>query len=267
MNNDEDHLSLFVQLDSIYNSCSISRFSPHWRNLTTQGGDAITTTTEAVLVQLIKALGADLKLFAVVGSAGLGRAAKNWSDLDILIIMNPEHTATLRQAVLDLGNLSVTVGLTILTPAEINNLIVEAKIIHVLQLLKQGRLEVLHAANDYVLPDLCMEDDVLRSWVDLPRIIHALRRETLNREPNARKLYKCMILVAKIVLRVNRVFLEDEDEIVRNLNDIFESASFIRIPYRLDAISGNVGPLEMVAVATAFLGWYENLMSKSVAVK
>lgn len=267
INNDFDLVCLYKQLDSVYSTCSMERFFPTVRGLETLNTpDDLRNIAHQVLSEVIQEIGANLKLFAIIGSVGLQRAQENWSDLDILIIVAPQSAVPLRRVIKNTQHLfSIKVGLTILTPMEIAYLRVESKVIHVLSLLKSGRLGVQYIARDYTLPCVSLSEDIDSSLNYLPTALHTLRREVITPHPNTRRLYKLIILCSKIVIRTNRILCEDENSIIQTLNALYPDTIHLSIPAIETVLADQVNPSKIVEIGCAFLNWFETFLAEPVS--
>jgi predicted nucleotidyltransferase len=261
LNNNHDLTSLHTQLDFLYNTSSVSGFVPLRNDLhSLHAPESLLSISSAVLSALKEKLGTKLKLFAVVGSVGIQKARDTWSDLDILIVVTPHSMPLLRQVMHDLqATFTVKVGLTVVTPAEVQYRRVEAKVLHMIYLMRQSRLQVQYLAPDYALPDFPVREDINSSMRHLPTFLHALRREIVAPQPSVRHLYKRIILCAKIMLLANGMFLEDEDDIVRSLYQVYPATTLIDIPQLDSVVTGQVTPADMVMKAIEFLNWYETI--------
>jgi len=269
LNNNGHYMSLQTQLEFAYNSSGISQFIPSHSELDALDvSDEFTEVGRKMLGEVREQLGRDLKLFALVGSVGLQSAHKNWSDLDILLVITPGNLPAIRQVMHRLQSaLSVKVGLTILTPAEIHLQLVEAKVVHMIRLLGLQKLRVQYLAEDFALPDFPQDEDITGSLSHLPTILHYLRRELLAQEPDVRYVYKRTILCAKIILLANKMALEDEADIVKSLHNLYPESKGIDMPKLDEIYSGIVATSEVVTMAERFLVWFEQFLMKTRALQ
>lgn len=264
LDNNLDFVSLRKQLDGVYANCSTQEFIPVIRDLNKLKMPInLRAISHKMLGALKEKLGNRLRLFAIVGSAGLQKAKDHWSDLDVLIITAPESIGLVYHA---LGAIieasSVKLGVTILTQGEVRSLMVDSKVVHYLSLLRDEDIGVQYLGQGYKLPDINAQRDINNSFDHLPIVLHALRREIVAQKVDAKRLYKFLILCGKILLRTNYTNLESEDDIINSLAELYPDTTRLGIPLIEDILEGGVTEEVMRSIACGFLSWFETLLNQ-----
>ncbi|MFD3563438.1 nucleotidyltransferase domain-containing protein [Streptomyces sp. NPDC058686] len=178
-----------------------------------------------------------IDLLAVTGSGARGKYQHGWSDLDLLVIAEPDRTTELHQAVTGIQNElgEVKLGLTVLSQAECLAGAVTSRLLHVLTLLGDGSLLPLWTRPGLTIPAPPHADDVAASLEAGVQSAVEIRRQLLKGTPDLRALYKVTALLAKVLLRFEDIEQSGDD----NALSVFvqrasEAASDLPVKARTD---------------------------------
>lgn len=204
---------------------------------------------------LTENLGARLRMAVVTGSTGRGSHMPGWSDFDLLIVTQPASFERVSKAREEIIRHGITVGVSLITISELQSLCIDGKTAHHLRMLAEDKLSPLYVADGLMLPVVSRSVDVRVSTYDLPLALHAIRRILLADSLESKVLYKKIILVMKIILRIEGENLDGYEEVVRRFGQIFPSAP--HIPERIEWMEQSREDSYPRAVGVAFLSWFE----------
>ncbi len=152
-------------------------------------------------------LGPKLKMFMLFGSCGLGSCIPNWSDIDILIVVDSMNFALVRKVERAKQKYNIKIALSVLTLYELDNNMLDGKTKVALYLLGEEHLApnyVNCSAGVFMIPRITLEEVQLDDAYMLPEYLHKLKRALYLPEDNRRAVIKLLYLVMKIKLRSPR---------------------------------------------------------------
>jgi hypothetical protein len=204
IDNDGPRLSLYHALDRIATHQRWSTVAPHRVAVSDLGLPApLAAYLESLLAQIADPAAPVVSLLAVTGSGAQGKYRQGWSDLDVLVVAEPDSLSRLRAALAELASQlgGVKLGFTILSAAECSAGAVTGRLLHVLTLIGTGRLPVLWCADGLTVPSPDQESDAVAAMRDGIGAAVEIRRQLLKPVLDLRSLYKVTALVAKVALR------------------------------------------------------------------
>jgi dephospho-CoA kinase len=171
----------------------------------------------ADLVDALRPRGPAVGLIALTGSPVEHTWIADWSDLDLLVVADPEVTDDVAAAVSHYQkvlNGAASVGLTLATAAELSARRLTPRVAFALHQLQEGS-PVLYAAPGLELPRISRHDLALAAVHELPQVILTLRRLRADAQPDrVRQLYKHIVLACRLLLREHGTWLVGTDRIL-----------------------------------------------------
>jgi hypothetical protein len=202
--NDGPRLSLYHALDQIATRQRWPAVAPRRVAVAELGLPThLTAYLEALLAQIADPAAPVVSLLAVTGSGAQGQYRRGWSDLDVLVVAEPDSLPRLRAVLSELADQldGVKLGFTSLSAAECAAGTVTGRLLHVLRLIGTGRLPVLWCADGLTVPSPDQESDAVAALRDGIGAAIEIRRQLLKPALDLRSLYKVTALVAKVALR------------------------------------------------------------------
>jgi hypothetical protein len=190
-----------------------------------------------------------LLMLALTGSGSTTEWLPGWSDLDVLAVCKPSDVEKIAAICghMRLPSSEPKIAYTIVTPIEIDSLALSARVIHALRLIGEQRIPVLFANEDFMLPDLPVSADVEATRHDIPTVASVLRRLTIDPIFNIKAAYKHVILLAKLLLRLDGIHVETADQVLSSFNEhyptngiVLPSRSEVRDDYSKEAVQAVV---------------------------
>lgn len=149
-------------------------------------------------------LGPKLKMFMLFGSCSLGGCIPEWSDLDILVVVDRIDFTLARRLQRAQQKYDIKIALSVISLYELDNRRVDGKIKVALYLLGEGLLApnyVNVSTGIFMVPSLSLEEVQADDVYMLPEYLHKLKRALCVPEENKRTIIKLLYLVMKIKLR------------------------------------------------------------------
>jgi hypothetical protein len=158
-------------------------------------------------------------LVAVTGSGARGKYQHGWSDLDVLVIADTENLAALRHALAYLRKemRGVKLGVTLVSIGECVSGLVSPRVLHVLTQIGTGDIACQWCRPGLVLPVPDLLTDATESLRDAIASAIEIRRQLLRGTADLRSLYKLTGLLAKVMLRFERIECPSDDQALRAL--------------------------------------------------
>jgi predicted nucleotidyltransferase len=266
VNNDGPLLSLYWQLDALANSFHVDEFRPFYKTiqdlaLPVSAGDV----AQQLLTSCRTKFGLRLLLFAVIGSWGRQSGHEGWSDLDVLIVVEPGSTSDLRSVVTEIARIpkNLRLGITVVTRPELRLGHVDSKVIHSLRLISLGKIAVQMIADGLRLASMGYSADLSRSLAFLPSAVQTLRREITDLNPSPRRIFKTVLVICKILLRVERIETDDEQDILDRCEAVYSFGLHEYVKSVSDVFNGGLAPDRAVQLGTATLEWIDRLYLES----
>lgn len=216
IDNNGSRLSLRHQLDQLRTQLSWASVRPR---ITPASALALPATVTQLAADLVTTIGAGghADLVAVTGSGGRGKYQDGWSDVDILVIANPDHLPQIRLAADRLrdGMLGIKLGLTVVSIAECRAGALTPRLVHVLRQIGTGEIGAQWCRADLHLPLPPHGDDEHLSLTDGVVTAIEIRRQ-LMRLFETRSLFKTTALLAKVMIRTSGVDLSDDEAALKH---------------------------------------------------
>lgn len=165
--------------------------------------------------RLQKILKNQVLLILVIGSSSSPKVIKNWSDIDVIIVLKKYSFSTLEK-IKKLSNFyNVKIGATIYTKEEFLDLNIDPKTYYHLYLLKNNKIKLQFISKDIYLPSVSFNDIESVYHPYLLWRIHILKRQflydTLDKE-RMKNLYKMLYFIMKAVLILDHEFPRNYEE-------------------------------------------------------
>ncbi len=187
---------------------------------------------EAFFQEVKNALGDHLLLYSIAGSFGLNDPIPNWSDIDILIVLDRyilKYFNILDQALKN--NLSnIHIGLTFYSLSEFNKgqYFKDPKTCHYLNSIIIGEYKP-RILNSKVVLEINSELLKKMDFVDFSKHLHQFKRGLLDKKNyNEKAVFKALIVLIKIMLRYKNIafcgyknILEQAQKNLNGFNFIF----------------------------------------------
>lgn len=209
-------------------------------------------------------------LLALTGSAVDGEWFEGWSDVDLLISAKNSARSTVVQAGTVLqgrlqDDFGIKCAISVVTPGEVDALLVQPRVIYALSRLAAGRSPALYAVPDLHLPRI--SDAKLRhaATADLPLVIVTLRRllaQSGTDDFDIRAVFKHVVLALRLLLRCGGVDVTGADAIVDAAEDGLPELGSLNLPMvaaLATACAQNRAAEHVAAVVHAaekLLAWY-----------
>lgn len=177
--------------------------------------------TEKIFNDLKEYLKEELLLFCVTGSVASGNQVEGWSDLDLVLVSKslPIDRIENIQKIISLNSQYLKVGITMFTETEFRKKIIDPKSIVSLFLMQKKKYSPLYQHPSLSIPLITQADLVNSGSAMLPETLHLARRLACEHQPDERKMYKTVLLLAKLYIRSQGIVVESSEEI----NSYFKS--------------------------------------------
>lgn len=164
--------------------------------------------------KLILANENQIKLVCITGSGSTKYWKKNWSDIDLLIVSSTPGLKWCTDLYNVFNSFDYKVGFNIYTEKEflLNNIKESSK--HAKYLLKEGFLTAIYVANNFKINEINVQNHRIDSMKDIRIALPTLRRLLISEHSNLRQIYKHIVLLLKLYLRLNNIFIEGDENII-----------------------------------------------------
>ncbi|HGF8054320.1 TPA: hypothetical protein QFH18_002571 [Enterococcus faecium] len=179
--------------------------------------------TQIVLYKkIISILGDNLKLFSFVGSSSTKTFIANWSDIDILLIINSYNDEQLFKVFELNSEFRIKVGISILTIEDINNDRVDNKNIINLYLIKTGKLIPQYISPNLDFGSISVDEHIIKEKAMRAHYLTLIKNIIYkdDRTIDTRNFLKYCINIIKINLIEKGILARTYDEIIFELSKV-----------------------------------------------
>lgn len=160
----------------------------------------------------------ELELLLVIGSSSSPKVISEWSDIDVILVIN-NYTFELLEKIKQISNsYDVKIGTTVYTKKEFNNLNVDPKTYYHLYLLQNDMIKLQYKKDDIKLSTISYEDIKNTHLPYLLWRIHIYKRHFLYdslTKDQIKSIYKMTYLIMKAILILDK-------ELPRNYDEVFK---------------------------------------------
>jgi len=161
---------------------------------------------EEVYKEIRKALKSKIVFFNVIGSASSNEVFANWSDIDLIIVIN-KYDLNLINTIQDIvSRYQVKIGTTIYTKKEFENKLIDPKTYYYLYLVQKKIIKNHYCSNKLTLNQISFSELRNNYIIWLNEHIHAYKRSFISLDINntsKRNIFKNTYLIMKALLVIN----------------------------------------------------------------
>ena len=174
---------------------------------------------------VMKNLKDNILLFLIHGSAGRECMHKDWSDLDLIIVLKEYTFDDIEKIESYINKYDVKVGTTIYSKYEAESLLVDAKTLYSLFMLQEGKLKSTYY-NNIKIPIIRYDDLVHKNMEVLPEAIHKLKRLIYKNDVNDKAIIKTLNLIMKVLLINEGIFPQTYEDVFKTFAEKYNVNEF-----------------------------------------
>ena len=198
----------------------------------------------------------DLNMILVIGSSCSDKVIKNWSDIDVILVINDYNFNIIEKIKKISNSFEVKIGTTIYTKKEFINKQIDPKTYYHLYLLEKKEIEIQYKKDDLNIPHITFEDIKSTHIPYLYWRIHMYKRlflyDSLDKE-KVKNLYKITYLIMKAILILNNYLPKNYEETFKLYSAKFNIDYFDYKKFISDYLNDNLEYLEIIDYAKNFL--------------
>lgn len=170
--------------------------------------------------KLISFFGDDILLFSIVGSCAFEACISNWSDLDILIIVDHLDDEIMDFITFVSKEYNIHVGISIFTARQLDLKELDLKTRFYIYYIQQGKIIPSIFSEKLYLPMIDIELLKRDQKVKRNELLFALRRKLYDDKVSDKELFKLIVDILKIELSLNDVICATTNEVWGNSKKI-----------------------------------------------
>lgn len=169
----------------------------------------------------------NLMLFMVTGSAGIGKIHKNWSDIDILIVIRYYNISDIKRINEVINRLSnIKIGTTIYSQKEFSNGMIDGKTMYSLLNVYAKNLYFNYYNKKLKIPIITLEMMKQKHIMLLPDYIHKLKRLVYVNDYDKKAIIKTMNLIMKIYVVQKNVIPKEYEDVFSKFSSLYNFENF-----------------------------------------
>lgn len=155
------------------------------------------------------------------GSCGRESVHSNWSDIDILMVIEEYEYKYIKEMQRIISTYSIKVGTTIYSKREFENIKVDAKTLYSIYLIRNDFIVPLFYNVNLKVPVITLnmvQDNDRRMFFEA---IHKLKRLLCDSDLNKKSIIKTLTLIMKIILIRNNIIPNKYEDIFSKFAEIY----------------------------------------------
>lgn len=172
--------------------------------------------------RIVSILGDNLKLFSFVGSSSTKSFITNWSDIDILLVVNSYDDEQLFKVFELNSEFSIKIGISIFSIEEINNDRVDNKNLINLYLIKTGELVPQYISSNLDFDKFSIGEHIIREKAMRAYYLSLIKNIVYmdDRAIDTRKFLKYCLNIIKMDLIEKGIIIRTYDELISELRKV-----------------------------------------------
>jgi len=210
----------------------------------------------------------EIYLVCITGSGYTQFWKEGWSDIDVLIVISGTKALSWCKSFYEIFECTTyKAGFTIYTKEEFLSIHTKNSVKHFKHMLESGDLQPIFISKKFtttrVIKDLHI-NDILQ---DIITVLSTLRRLLISEPNNIRQIYKHIILLLKLHLKLEDVHIEGDNEIIKNYTKRMmnlEEIVNIELPEMESLIKKELKAVSILnSSALSLLSYFENLSKEN----
>lgn len=186
-------------------------------------------TISSYIKEVQQTLGEKIKLILLIGSSSSGKVISDWSDIDIIIVLEQYKMEYIEKIKNIVKNYDIKIGNTIYSKIEFENKKIDPKTFYYLLLVQKEIIPIQYCSSDLNIPKISELEckNAYHSW--LMEHFHSYKRIWLYTEiPNEkiREIFKNTYLIMKSILIINGYYPQNYEQVFYMYSNEFKIEKF-----------------------------------------
>lgn len=186
-------------------------------------------TISSYIKEIQQTLGKKIKLILLIGSSSSGKVIENWSDIDVIIILEQYKMEYVEKIKSIVKKYNIKIGNTIYSKVEFENKKIDPKTFYYLLLVQKKIIPLQYCSLDLNIPRISELEckNAYHSW--LMEHFHSYKRMWLYTQisnEKIREIFKNTYLIMKSILIINDYYPQNYEQVFEMYSNEFNIEKF-----------------------------------------